>query len=87
VLYGVGSRLDRRPELFFVLRQVDQGELISSATSGAVSRSRKGGAKRLTTDKLAGVFGIDIIDEAPTARRSSTAPRAAKSSPPRRRKG
>jgi uncharacterized Zn finger protein len=69
VLYGVGSRLDRKPELFFVLRQVDQGELISSATSGAVSRSRRGAAKRLTTDKLAGVFGIDIVDEPVTPRR------------------
>src|SRR5712692_10117856 len=35
VLYGVGSRLDQKPELFFVLRQVDQSELISSATTGA----------------------------------------------------
>ena len=73
VLYGVGSRLDHKPELFFVLRQVDQSELISSATSGAVSRSRKGAAKRLTTDKLAGVFGIDIVDEPvkPPRRRKS----------------
>ena len=70
VLYGVGSRLDTRPELFFVLRQVDQTELISSATSGAVSRRpRKGGAKQLAAGKLADVFGIDIVDEAPTPRR------------------
>ena len=69
VLYGVGSRLDHKPELFFVLRQVDQSELISSATSGAVSRSRKGAAKRLATDKLAGVFGIDIVDEPVKPRR------------------
>ena len=69
VLYGVGSRLDQKPELFFVLRQVDQGELISSATSGAVSRSRKGAAKRLTADKLADVFGIDIVDEPVNPRR------------------
>ena len=40
VLYGVGIRLDARPELFFVLRQVDQAELLSSATAGAVSRAR-----------------------------------------------
>jgi len=62
VLYGVGSRLDTRPDLFFVLRQVDQTELISSATSGAVSRPRKGGgAKQLAADKLADVFGIDLV--------------------------
>jgi uncharacterized Zn finger protein len=69
VLYGVGSRLDHKPELFFVLRQVDQSELISSATSGAVSRPRKGTTKQLATDKLADVFGIDIVDEPVKSRR------------------
>ena len=68
VLYGVGSRLDQKPELFFVLRQVDQGELIGSAASGAVAPRRKGTAKRLAADKLADVFGIDIVD-APAAPR------------------
>ena len=63
VLYGVGTRLDEKPELFFVLRQVDQTELLSSATSGAVSRTHAGGGKRIAADKLAVVFGIDIVDE------------------------
>ena len=69
VLYGVGSRLDKKPELFFVLRQVDQAELIGSATSGAVSRPRKGAVKRLAADKLADVFCIDIVDEPAGPRR------------------
>ena len=69
VLYGVGSRLDQKPELFFVLRQVDQGELISSATSGGASRRRPGAAKRLAAGKLADVFGIDLVDEPVTPRR------------------
>jgi uncharacterized Zn finger protein len=30
-LYGVGTRLDENPALFFVLRNVDVGELISKA--------------------------------------------------------
>ncbi len=71
VLYGVGTRLDAKPELFFVLRQVDQAELLSSATSGAVSRGRAGGAgggKRIAANKLADVFGIDIVDEPAVAR-------------------
>jgi hypothetical protein len=63
VLYGVGVRLDQKPELFFVLRQVDQGDLISSATSGVVSRPRAGGARPLAAGTLADVFGIDIVDE------------------------
>jgi uncharacterized Zn finger protein len=69
VLYGVGTRLDEKPELFFVLRQVDQNELLASATSGAVSRARGGSPKRVASDKLADVFGIDLVDEPPPARR------------------
>jgi uncharacterized Zn finger protein len=71
VLYGVGSRLDDKPELFFVLRQVDQGDLIGSATSSRSPRARKGTAKRLVADRLADVFGIDIVDEPVTGRRKS----------------
>jgi uncharacterized Zn finger protein len=67
VLYGVGTRLDEKPELFFVLRQVDQAELLSSATSGAISRHRAGrgteGGTRIAASKLADVFGIEIVDE------------------------
>jgi len=64
VLYGVGIRLDTRPELFFVLRQVDQAELLSSATAGAVSRARPATGKRIADDRLSTVFGI-ALDDAP----------------------
>lgn len=85
VLYGVGVRLDRRPELFFVLRQVDQAQLIGAATSGAIARPRAAGAKRIADDKLADIFGIDLDAgaaapaPAPTAaaRRPRRRPRAA----------
>src|SRR5207248_5448768 len=45
VLYGVGSRLDRRPELLFLLRDVDAQELIAAemvlpdATAGATGET------------------------------------------------
>jgi uncharacterized Zn finger protein len=82
VLYGVGTRLDAKPELFFVLRQVDQAELLSSATSGASSRSRAGGGagsgKRIASDKLASVFGIDIVDEPLSTTRARPIGRQAK---------
>jgi uncharacterized Zn finger protein len=65
VLYGVGIRLDARPELFFALRQVDQAELLSSATAGAVARARPGAGKRIAEDRLSAVFGIDLEDAAP----------------------
>ena len=62
VLYGVGIRLDARPELFFLLRQVDQAELLSSATAGAVSRTRPTAGKRIAADRLSAVFGIELED-------------------------
>jgi uncharacterized Zn finger protein len=65
VLYGVGARLDHAPELFFTLRQVDQTELLTRATSGAVSRAGTVTVKRIAAHKLADVFGIDI-DDAPS---------------------
>src|SRR5437867_10652610 len=67
VLYGVGIRLDAKPELFFVLRQVDQAELRRSATTGAVSRARPAAGKRIADDRLSAVFGIEL-EEAPVVR-------------------
>jgi uncharacterized Zn finger protein len=68
VLYGVALRLDARPELFFDLRQVDQAELIGSATSAVVGRPRPAAGKRIAADRLSAVFGIEL--EPPVAGRS-----------------
>jgi uncharacterized Zn finger protein len=65
VLYGVAIRLDTRPELFFDLRQVDQAELIGSATTGVVGRSRAAAGKRIAADRLSAVFGIELESAAP----------------------
>ena len=77
VLYGVGVRLDARPELFFVLRQVDQLELLSSATAGALSRARPAAGKRIADDRLSAVFGIELEDAPPA--RASRAGRSSRS--------
>jgi uncharacterized Zn finger protein len=62
-LYGVGSRLDREPELLFKLRAVDHLELIAQAGSPV---ARPGaGRKTIATDRLADIFGIDL-ETAPT---------------------
>ena len=37
VLYGVGARLDMKPELFFTLRGVDMQELLTAASANAVA--------------------------------------------------
>lgn len=61
VLYGVGARLDTQPELLFLLRGVDQAELIAAATKESVSRAVRGDAAHaLADDNLAAIFGIDL---------------------------
>ncbi len=57
VLYGVGSRLDDRPELLFLLRGVDEAELI--AADMALPRGTST-ADTLADDDLADIFGIDL---------------------------
>ena len=59
VLYGVGSRLDARPELLFLLRGVDEAELI--AADMALPRGTST-ADTLADDDLADIFGIDLDD-------------------------
>jgi uncharacterized Zn finger protein len=61
-LYGVGARLDIRPELLFVLRGVDQQELIAQAGNAPAAAARKPtkSAKVLVETDLASVFGLDM---------------------------
>ena len=63
VLYGVGARLDNQPELFFTLRGVDQGELLSAdLVDGLVGAAP---AADLGAGDLGSVFGIELdsLDE------------------------
>lgn len=65
VLYGVGARLDERPELLFKLRGVDPSELVdTSALPGQAARPRSKG--RRIEGSLSSVFGIEL-DEDPEA--------------------
>jgi hypothetical protein len=69
VLYGIGARLDTRPELLFELRGVDQGELIARAGKD-LPLGRKGPAagRVLAEDGLSELFGIDLAEaSAPAA--------------------
>jgi uncharacterized Zn finger protein len=73
VLYGVGARLDREPEMLFGLRSVDPTALVSTAAAGVTAgKSALAKAKALDGD-LASLFGIDIdieLDAAPAKARS-----------------
>ena len=66
VLYGVGARLDQDPALLFRLRGVNHDELIDVNAQVAVpAATRRGGAKRLASDDLGDVFGIDLATDEP----------------------
>ncbi|MFC1677574.1 hypothetical protein ACFL3G_11000 [Planctomycetota bacterium] len=58
-LYGIGNRLDAQPELLFVLRGVDAGELISGDIDMTIADANTA-VKTITDDKLADIFGADI---------------------------
>jgi len=61
VLYGIGARLDARPELLFTLRGVDHEELIEADAEKAVAAATsRGKSKRLAADEIGAVFGIEI---------------------------
>jgi len=90
VLYGVGTRLDERPELLFVLREVDAAELVSQAAAGLPLTQRGTDADRILTtsadDDLAALFGLDLGGDAaqPVASppsKSTTAKRRRSASP------
>ena len=64
VLYGVGARLDQDPALLFRLRGVNHDELIDVDAQVAVpAATRRGGAKRLASEDLGDVFGIDLATD------------------------
>lgn len=72
VLYGVGARLDREPELLFRLRGVDHRELIAAPGAADLAASHGMRDKMIAEEDLAGIFGIEI-DEGPAARRPAPA--------------
>jgi uncharacterized Zn finger protein len=61
VLYGIGARLDERPELLFMLRSVDEKHLIAKAGSSLpLSKTSPAAGKVLADDGLSELFGLDM---------------------------
>ncbi len=56
-LYGVGVRLDEKPELLFVLRNVDETELLASAGRRSRVHPSAPSAKVLDEGDMAALFG------------------------------
>jgi uncharacterized Zn finger protein len=75
VLYGIGARLDREPELLFRLRDVDHRELIAASDVADLAASPGMGDKMIAEEDLAGIFGIEIDEGQATL---SPAPETAK---------
>lgn len=76
-LYGVGARLDSRPELLFLLRGVDPEDLIAGVTGsdavGPVTSPEAGAG--LDPQDLSAVFGIEIDAATPVKPSAAPAPR------------
>jgi len=67
VLYGIGHRLDRQPDLLFTLRGVDPQELI--ATEMQLPTADNADGESLAEDQLSDIFGVEMeaTDVAPSA--------------------
>jgi uncharacterized Zn finger protein len=82
VLYGVGARLDERPQLLFVLRGVDENDLLAGTGPDlTLSKSAPSTAKVLDDGDVAALFGLEMAE---SGNSSIAIPAAAK--PPRRSK-
>ena len=85
VLYGVGARLDARPELLFRLRAVNENDLVAHIGETLPMAKRAPGAgKVLETGDMAALFGLDMGGpEAPAGKATiTTTRRSTKASPP-----
>jgi uncharacterized Zn finger protein len=61
-LYGVGARLDEAPRLLFVLRGVDESELLAG-TGQEITCSKPAPASAVLNDgDVAALFGIEMVD-------------------------
>jgi uncharacterized Zn finger protein len=71
VLYGVGARLDEIPQLLFVLRDVDEKELLAGVEQGLpLTRTTPSAAKVLDDSDVAALFGLEM-SQPQIARRAS----------------
>jgi uncharacterized Zn finger protein len=61
VFYGVGARLDARPELLFLLRGVDHAELTADGGVEAAIARGDDGAPQLADTDLSEMFGIELL--------------------------
>lgn len=67
VLYSIGARLDKQPELLFRLHQVDQNQLIAKAgMEFPLTRKQPNAERILGRDDLSELFGLDLVRDTTT---------------------
>ena len=77
VPYGVGARLDQQPQLLFILRDVDENELLASAGQDlSLASAAPNAAKVLDESDVAALFGLEMAETTNTPR-----PRSRKATP------
>jgi uncharacterized Zn finger protein len=86
VVYGIGARLDTRPELLFLLRGVNHEELIdadTAATQITGGKSQRDRRRTIASDALEDVFGVELEDaaETPPAQQPKASKTAKKKAP------
>ena len=59
-LYGVGARLDAKPELLFRMRGVDEGELIAKVGKAMPLAAAAPTAANILAGDLGAIFGLDL---------------------------
>ena len=75
-LYGVGARLDEKPQLLFVLRGVDENELLASAGQDLpLTKAAPGAAKVLDESDVAALFGLEMAETPHTPNPAFTVPK------------
>jgi len=72
-LYGIGARLDEKPALLFLLRGVNEGDLIAGAGETlAQPQSPPTSPNVLAGGDMAALFGLDMADSAAPATSAAT---------------
>src|ERR1700722_1757349 len=81
-LYGVGARFDHQPELLFLLREVDEKDLIVKAGRALpLGKKAPAAGKVLDAGDLSDIFGLDMAQntnaDAPPAKKKAAKKKAA----------
>ncbi|MBF0448847.1 MAG: SWIM zinc finger family protein [Magnetococcales bacterium] len=79
VLYGIGSRLDEQPELLFLLRAVNQNDLVVNLDAALpIANQGPEAGKLLETDDISQLFGLDMAGGDFGSAKTKTQPSPAK---------